>query len=200
MYDASGEKTFAFNSSEHYVIDAVVMRDCKRMAAVTLGESDGTFADTVSIYSLGSDKADSVNTLTGSLLLSLDSVAGTLSCLTDESLTLFSSDGTLSGSYRYEYPYLRGSSMGGDNYAALLLSRYRSGSTMKLVTVSSDGTEMASLDSSQEVLSCPRRGSISPCCTATVWCSTRRSCRNTRGWTARSTRALSSCARMVRRC
>ena len=83
VYDASGEKTFAFNSSEHYVIDAVVMRDCKRMAAVTLGESDGIFADTVSIYSLGSDKADSVNTLTGSLLLSLDSVAGTLSCLTD---------------------------------------------------------------------------------------------------------------------
>ena len=139
VYDASGEKTFAFNSSEHYVIDAVVMRDCKRMAAVTLGESDGTFADTVSIYSLGSDKADSVNTLTGSLLL-------------------FSSDGTLSGSYRYEYPYLRGSSMGGDNYAALLLSRYRSGSTMKLVTVSSDGTEMASLDSSQEVLSMSAAG------------------------------------------
>ena len=158
VYDASGEKTFAFNSSEHYVIDAVVMRDCKRMAAVTLGESDGIFADTVSIYSLGSDKADSVNTLTGSLVLSLDSVAGTLSCLTDESLTLFSSDGTLSGSYRYEYPYLRGSSMGGDNYAALLLSRYRSGSTMKLVTVSSDGTEMASLDSSQEVLSMSAAG------------------------------------------
>lgn len=158
VYDASGEKTFAFNSSEHYVIDAVVMRDCKRMAAVTLGESDGIFADTVSIYSLGSDKADSVNTLTGSLLLSLDSVAGTLSCLTDESLTLFSSDGTLSGSYCYEYPYLRGSSMGGDNYAALLLSRYRSGSTMKLVTVSSDGTEMASLDSSQEVLSMSAAG------------------------------------------
>ena len=148
VYDASGEKTFAFNSSEHYVIDAVVMR----------GESDGIFADTVSIYSLGSDKADSVNTLTGSLLLSLDSVAGTLSCLTDESLTLFSSDGTLSGSYRYEYPYLRGSSMGGDNYAALLLSRYRSGSTLKLVTVSSDGTEMASLDSSQEVLSMSAAG------------------------------------------
>ena len=158
VYDASGEKTFAFNSSEHYVIDAVVMRDCKRMAAVTLGESDGIFADTVSIYSLGSDKADSVNILTGSLLLSLDSVAGTLSCLTDESLTLFSSDGTLSGSYRYEYPYLRGSSMGGDNYAALLLSRYRSGSTTKLVTVSSDGTEMASLDSSQEVLSMSAAG------------------------------------------
>lgn len=133
------------------------MRDCKRMAAVTLGESDGTFADTVSIYSLGSDKADSVNTLTGSLLLSLDSVAGTL-VPDGRELDALSSDGTLSGSYRYEYPYLRGSSMDGDNYAALLLSRYRSGSTTKLVTVSSDGTEMASLDSSQEVLSMSAAG------------------------------------------
>ena len=158
VYDASGEKVFAFNSSERYVIDAVVMRDCKRMAAVTLGESGGSFADTVNIYSLGSEKADSVNTLTGSLLLSLDSVAGTLSCLTDEGLTLFSANGTLAGSYRYEYPYLRGSSMGGDSFAVLLLSRYRSGSTLKLVTVASDGTEMASLDSNHEILSLSAAG------------------------------------------
>ena len=95
VYDASGEKTFAFNSSEHYIIDAVVMRDCKRMAAVTLGESGGSFADTVNIYSLGSEQADSVNTLPGSLLLSLDSVARTLSCLTAEGLTLFSANRTL---------------------------------------------------------------------------------------------------------
>jgi hypothetical protein len=142
VYDASGEKTFAFNSSEHYVIDAVVMRDCKRMAAVTLGESDGTFADTVSIYSLGSDKADSVNTLTGSLLLSLDSVAGTLSCLTDESLTLFSSDGTLSGSYRYEYPYLRGSSMDGDNYAALAVRPFSTFGTSKNIGASVSTCQM----------------------------------------------------------
>ena len=154
----SAVKVFAFNSSERYVIDAVVMRDCKRMAAVTLGESGGSFADTVNIYSLGSEKADSVNTLTGSLLLSLDSVAGTLSCLTDEGLTLFSANGTLAGSYRYEYPYLRGSSMGGDSFAVLLLSRYRSGSTLKLVTVASDGTEMASLDSNQEILSLSAAG------------------------------------------
>ena len=45
-----------------------------------------------------------------------------------------------------------------DGSKALLLSRYRSGSTMKLVTVSSDGTEMASLDSSQEVLSMSAAG------------------------------------------
>ena len=174
MYDASGEKVFAFNSSERYVIDAVVMRDCKRMAAVTLGESGGSFADTVNIYSLGSEKADSVNTLTGSLLLSLDSVAGTLSCLTDEGLTLFSANGTLAGSYRYEYPYLRGSSMGGDSFAALKAIR--------------------------RSFRCRRRESTSPCFTATVWCFIRHSFRNMRALTGRNMPVRYSCARTVRRC
>ena len=158
MYDASGEKVLAFNSSEHYVIDATVLRDCKHMAAVTLSESGGAFADTVSVYSIGSDQPAAVNTLTGSLLLSTGSVAGTLACLTDEGLTFFGTDGALSGSYRYEYPYLRGQSLNGENFAALLLSRYRSGSTMKLVTVSQDGSALASLDTSGEVLSMSAAG------------------------------------------
>ena len=158
MYDASGEKVLAFNSSEHYVIDATVLRDCKHMAAVTLGESGGVFADTVNIYSLGSDKPTAVNTLTGSLLLSTGSVAGTLACLTDEGLALFTAEGSLSGSYRHEYPYLRGQSLNGENFAALLLGRYRSGSTMKLVTVAQDGSTLASLDTTGEVLSMSAAG------------------------------------------
>mgnify|MGYP004530505267 FL=1 len=158
VYDASGERVFAFNSSERYVIDAAVMRDCKHMAAVTLGETGGVFSDTVSIYPLGSEKAEAVNTLTGSLLLSAGSVAGTLACLTDGSLTFFSADGSLAGSYRFAYPYLRGASMDGDGFAALLLSRYRSGSALRLVTVGPDGEMLAELDSRSEVLSLSAAG------------------------------------------
>lgn len=158
VYDASGEKVFAFNSSERYVIDAAVLRDCKHMAAVTLGEANGAVANTVSLYSLGSEKAASVNTLTGSLLLSLDSVAGSLACLTDESLTFFTASGALAGSYRFEYPYLRGISMEGDGFAALLLSRYRSGSALRIVTVGTDGEALGGLDSRGEVLSLSAAG------------------------------------------
>ena len=158
VYDASGEKVFAFNSSERYVIDAAVLRDCKHMAAVTLGEANGAVANTVSLYSLGSEKAASVNTLTGSLLLSLDSVAGSLACLTDESLTFFTASGSLAGSYRFEYPYLRGVSMEGDGFAALLLSRYRSGSALRIVTVGTDGEALGGLDSRGEVLSLSAAG------------------------------------------
>lgn len=158
VYDASGEKIFAFNSSEHYVMDACVLRDCRHLAAATLGEADGVFANTVALYTLGSEKASVDNTLTGALLLSLESVGNTLACLTDESLTLFSPAGSLSGSYRYEYPYLRGADLGGDSFAALLLSRYRSGSTLRLVTVGVDGAALGSLDSRGEVLSLSAAG------------------------------------------
>ena len=158
VYDASGEKVFAFNSSERYVIDAAVLRDCKHMAAVTLGEANGAVANTVSLYSLGSEKAASVNTLTGSLLLSLDSVAGSLACLTDDSLTFFTASGSLAGSYRCDYPYLRGVSMEGDGFAALLLSRYRSGSALRIVTVGTDGEALGGLDSRGEVLSLSAAG------------------------------------------
>lgn len=158
VYDASGEKIFAFNSSEHYVTDACVLRDCRHMAAVTLGEADGVFANTVNLYTLGSEKAAVANTLTGALLLSLEGVGNTLSCLTDEGLTYFSASGTLAGSYRFEYPYLRGSSLSGDHFAALLLSRYRSGSTLRLVTVGTDGAVLGSLDSRREILSLSAAG------------------------------------------
>lgn len=158
VYDASGEAVFAFKSSERYVMDACVLRDCRHMAVVTPGEADGVFANTVTCYSLGSDKAEAVNTLTGSLVLSLDNVAGALACLTDESVTLLSANGSLAGSYRFSYPYLRGASMNGNGFAALLLGRYRSGSAMRLVTVASDGEELASLDTRSEVLSLSAAG------------------------------------------
>lgn len=151
-YDPSGNAIFAFNSSDHYVIDACVLRDCKHLAAVTLGEADGTFASTLNFYSLSSETAESENILNGSLVLSLGRVGGKLATIADDRFTVFGADGTLSGSYRYDYPYLRAQSMGGTDYVTLLLSRYKSGSTLKLVTVSANGEKNGEVDISKEVL------------------------------------------------
>ena len=48
--------------------------------------------------------------------------------------------------------------MDGDGFAALLLSRYRSGSALRLVTVGPDGETLAELDSRGEVLSLSAAG------------------------------------------
>ncbi len=157
-YDPTGNLIFAFNSSDHYVLDACVLRDCKHLAAVTLGESDGIFSSTLNLYSLSSETAESQNILNGSLVLSLEGLGGKLATLADDRLTVFGADGSLDGSYRYEYPYLRAKSFGGSDYATLLLSRYKSGSTLRLVTVSADGETLGSADIKKEVFSMSAAG------------------------------------------
>ena len=152
VYDPTGTALFAFNSSDSYVLDARVLRDCKHLAAVTAGEVDGIFSSTLNLYSLSNEKAESVDVLSGSLVLSLSNVGSRLAALGDDRLTIFGADGSLAGSYRYEYPYLRSFSTLGDNFAALLLGRYKSGSTFRLVTVSLDGETLGASEINREVL------------------------------------------------
>ena len=152
VYDASLTPVFTFNSSERYVSDARVLSDNRHVAAVTLGEADGVFASMLTFYAFDSERPVSETTLGGSMVLSLGGVGDTLAALEDDRLTLFYADGSLSGSRRYEYPYLRGQSMGGADFAVLLLSRYRSGSALRLVTVDAEGETLGTLDERREVL------------------------------------------------
>ena len=151
-YDASGEPVFTYNSSERYVSDACVLSDNRHLAAVTLGEADGVFASTLTIYAFDSEKPVSTTTLGGSMVLVLGGVGKTLAAIEDDRLTMFNADGSLSGSYRYAYPYLRGYSLGDSDFTALLLSRYRSGSAMRVVTVGRDGETLGTLDARREIL------------------------------------------------
>ena len=150
-YDASGAPAFTFNSSERYVSEACVLGDNRHVAAVTLGEADGIFASTLTFYAFDSEKPVSATTLGGSMVLSLGNLGKTLAALEDDRLTLFGADGSLAGSYRFEYPYLRGRSVGSD-FAALLLARYRSGSAQRLVTLDGEGNVLGALETQREIL------------------------------------------------
>ena len=152
VYDASFTPRFTFNSSDRYVADACLFADGKHLAAVTLGEADGAFASTLTIYSLTSEMPLATNTLTGSLVLSLQNLGGTVCALQDDRLTTFAADGSLTGNCRFDYPYLRGQSLRGADFAAVLLSRYRSGSALQLVTVDNEGNVLGTLNERREVL------------------------------------------------
>ena len=151
-YAPSGDIVFEFNSSERYVSDAYVIDDNRHLAAVTLGEADGVFASTLTFYAFDSEKPLGSVTLGGSMVLSLRAVGGVVAALEDDRLTLFHADGSLAGSYRFEYPYLRAQSMSGAGFAVLLLSRYRSGSALRLVSVDAEGEALGSLDVRREIL------------------------------------------------
>lgn len=152
VYDASGEPVFTFNSSDRYVMDACTLNDGRHLAAVTLGEADGAFASTLTLYSFESETPVASTTLNGAAVLSLGNIGGTLAALEDDRLTFFDAGGSLRGSYRFDYPYLRGQSAGGSDFAVLLLSRYRSGSSYRLVSVGQNGEVRGTLDVQREVV------------------------------------------------
>ena len=139
VYNASGERVFTFNSSNRYMIDACVERGGKHVAVATLGSEDAMFVSTIRRYALDQETA-------------VSSFGGTLVAVTDDRFLALSGDGSLGGSYDYAYPYLRGSTLGGTDFGALVLSRYRSGSAGKLVTIGAEGNLIASLDTQRDVL------------------------------------------------
>ncbi len=151
-YTPGGEPVFTFNSSERYVSDACVLNDNRHLGTVSMGEADGVFASRLSFYAFDHEKALSETTLGGSMVLSLSDFGGKLAALEDDRLTVFAADGSLSGSCRYEYPYLRGHSVSGAGFMALALSRYRSGSAMRIVTVDTDGQVLGRADERREIL------------------------------------------------
>lgn len=157
-YGPDGAPVFAFRSSERYLSDARVLDDNRHLATVALGEADGLFASTLTFYAFDRAEPVSETTFGGELVLSLGSVDGKLAALEDGRLTLFGADGSLAGSYRFDCPYLRGVSMDGNGFAALLLSRYRSGSALRLVTLDGEGEPLGVLDERREVVTVSAAG------------------------------------------
>lgn len=158
VYNASGEKPFTYNSSNRYLLDACCERDGKHVAVAALGEEDGAFTTTVVRYALDREEPLSECPLSDTLTYELATFGATLVALGDTCFTALDADGSRLGSYDYPYPYLRAASLGGTEFGALLLSRYRSGSAGRLVTVGAEGGLLASLETQRDVLSLSAAG------------------------------------------
>lgn len=158
VYDAGGDLIFSFNSSERFVTDAYVTDDGQRLAAVTLGQSDGTFISDLVFYDLTQTDPLANCSISGGLSMAIGQLDGRLAVVCDNCLAFASPSGKIEATYDYEGGYLREYDLQGDGFAVLLLNRYQSGSTGRLVTVGSDGKETASLDVKDEILSVSAAG------------------------------------------
>ena len=76
----------------------------------------------------------------------------------DTCLTYASPAGEVRATYSYAGSYLREYDLHGDGFTALLLNRYKSGGVGRLVTVDTDGQEIAALDVNEEILSISAAG------------------------------------------
>ena len=158
VYDAEGEAVFAFRSSDRFVMTAALSADSRTLAAVTMGQENGVFASYVVFYRVNSDKEAGRCTLRGSVVYDLTAAGSGFCAVTEEQLCFIDGSGVMTAAYDYGGDYLRRVSISGDGYAALLLGRYRTGTQHRVVTVNSEGQELASLELDAEVSSLSAAG------------------------------------------
>ena len=161
VYNAEMGEVFRFHSSKRFVIDAWVSNDSKILAAVTLGQEDSVFVSNVVLYDLtkaGEAEPVAEYDIKDGLVMSVGEISGKLATVSDTCLTFADMSGEIRANFPYKNEFLREYSLEGDDFAALLLNRYQSGSVGRLVTVASDGTELGTLDVHEEIQSISANG------------------------------------------
>ena len=151
VYNSDMEEVFLFRSSRRFVSDAWVAGKGSALAAVTLGQESGTFVSNVVLYQLTEEEPYGNYDVTDGLAAAIGWVDGKLAVVSDTSLTFADTKGTVEATYSYSGAHLREYDLNGDGFAAVLLNRYQTGSVGRLVTVAADGTELGSLDVSEEI-------------------------------------------------
>ena len=96
--------------------------------------------------------------MTDGLVAAVGEQDGQLVTVSDTCLTYASPAGEVRATYSYAGSYLREYDLHGDGFTALLLNRYKSGGVGRLVTVDTDGQEIAALDVNEEILSISAAG------------------------------------------
>lgn len=162
VYDGDFQPSWGVNLSSRFVTDAILSPDGSTLAIFTAGQTGGIYDSQVAFYSQHHDSddptPDAVCSLGNNTVLKVAWPSGPLRALGESALCYVNQDGTLAGSYPYSFRYLKGFSLDGDGFCALLLGKYRAGTEADLVTVGSDGEELASLPLDQQVLSLSSAG------------------------------------------
>ncbi len=158
VYDNKGELRFEFKSSDRFLMTAAVQKDGSQMAAVTMGETEGSFASSVVLYRMDSTEPQANCQLPGGAVYDIGTVGGSYCAVAENGLFFVGKDGTLKASFDFEGGFLRRCTLHGDGYAAVVLGRYKSGGETRLVTVSENGELIAQTEMNGDVLSIDAAG------------------------------------------
>ena len=152
VWDSNGAAVFTFQSAQRFVMAAALGQDDRTLAAVTMGQEDGKFQSFLVLYHTDSDKMVATTPVDGGVAYALETLQREFCAVTEQGLYLLASGGELKASYSYGGQFLRRCVVGDGGWAALLLSRYKSGGYASLITVDGDGNELGGCDIDGEVL------------------------------------------------
>lgn len=152
LYGSNFQPTMAIRISTRYIMDAIPSQDGKTTAVLTVGQSNNAFESTLALYDKTGDEAFAQCSLGNNAILDLSCSGDMFWALGETGLSIVSTDGNTNLTCDYGGAYLKDYSLGGDGYAALLLGKYRAGSSTTLTTVDSKGETIAALDLEDQIL------------------------------------------------
>ena len=152
VYNPEMELMFEFNSSRRFVLDACVTGGGTGLAAVTLGQEDGAFVNSIVLYDLKREDPVATYNVADSLVLAAEGKHSRIVTVTESVLTHAKTDGTILSEFSFENEFLRDFSLDGETFSVLHLGRYSSGSAGRLVSVNDDGEVLGVLDVNEEIL------------------------------------------------
>ena len=161
VYSSSYEKLMSVNLSSAYVMDAALSDDGKTLSILNVGQQDGAFQSTLSLYTLntgdgGDFQPNLTRSLGSSVVLETRHTLSHVWSMGDNGLTITDHQGN-STTVDWKEMHLKGYSLAGDDFAVSLLAKYRAGSQSELWVIGSDGTYQ-SLEIDQQVLSISAAG------------------------------------------
>lgn len=162
VYNGSYTPVMQVSLSSRFIMDAVLAPDNSALAVLTIGVGEREFESRIDFYRLDrkeeSDQPDASCSIGNNAVLDLRWSSDGVWALGESAVSLATADGSLTGTCDYGGRYLKGFSLGGNGTAALLLGKYRAGSSAELVVTDEAGQARASLPLEEQVLSLSAAG------------------------------------------
>lgn len=143
VYGTDYEPIMSVSLSSAYVMDAALSDDGKTLSILTVGQEDGAFSSTLSLYTLntaggGDFIPDLTCSLGGNVVIATKHTADQVWSLGDQGLDITDHSGK-TASVDWSNRYLKRYTMNGNGFVAALLGYHRAGSQAELYTVDSSG-------------------------------------------------------------
>ena len=152
VIDPNGAEIYSWFSSTHFFSQCAVSERGSVICAVALGLDGGRFASSAVTFDTSQSDPLAEFPLSGDLVYDLAFVGDRTLCAVGETgLQFFEIDGSRSRQYSYEGGELLHYDLCGDGFAAIVCNMNQAGSRYRIATVSTGGSELASLSLDETV-------------------------------------------------
>lgn len=155
VYNKNKSEAFYWDSAKGYILSAAVSPDNKSLAVLTLNDEGSRIV----FFSLNSPDEKGACTLPGEIALDIRYLGdGRVLAINSGALGIVKPDGSADILIDYADQYLKGYSVDGDGFTALVLSDYMVGDQGSVLTVDQNGNVLGTMETSRKIVSISAKG------------------------------------------